>query len=609
MSPECVIGVDLGGTKLLAGVVDADLNVHHRVHRSVHGLGQRELLDMAVEAVEEARAAATSEVAAVGFGIPCLIDQRRGMATMAVNLPLRDVPFRDLMAERLGLPVEVDNDANVAAIAEWRAGAARGHERRGRADDRHRHRRWADPRRGAVPRGRSAQGRSWVTSRSTSTGRHARATARTTAAWRRSPPARALAREGKRIAGEQPDSALGHAYADGREITGALITELAHDGDAAAIEALTLIGTNLGIGIASYMNVFNPDVVVIGGGVIAAGELLLAPARAEAVRRALPTMSAPRADRARRSSAPRRGSSAPPRSRSTAPSGAWREDSPLMAGRLIVCPTPIGNLEDVTLRVLSALREADLIACEDTRRTRTLLDRYGVSSELLSYHEHNERERASELVRRMQAGANVALVSDAGMPLVSDPGFLLVQACVAAGLGGRGAAGTERGARGAGGERAAGRALALRRLPAAQAGRAENARSRTPETLVAFESPKRVAASLAVLAEVDPERPVAVCRELTKLHEEVVRGTAAELAARYAEEAPRGEVVLVIGAADEAEAPLAPALDALRRLVDAGAKPRPAATVVAELTGVPANALYKALTATLSRTRASAADD
>src|SRR5205085_818604 len=266
-----------------------------------------------------------------------------------------------------------------------------------------------------------------------------------------------------------------------------------------------------------------------------------------------------------------------------------------MSGRLIVCPTPIGNLEDVTLRVLSALREADLIACEDTRRTRTLLDRYGVSSELLSYHEHNERERASELVRRMQAGVNVALVSDAGMPLVSDPGFLLVQACVAAGLAVEVLPGPS----------AALAALVASALPAERwrfagflprkKGELRTAFS-TLETLVAFESPKRVAASLAVLAEVDPERPVAVCRELTKLHEEVVRGTAAELAARYAEAAPRGEVVLVIGAADEAEAPLAPALDALRRLVEAGAKPRPAATVVAELTGVPANALYKALT-------------
>ena len=106
----------------------------------------------------------------------------------------------------------------------------------------------------------------------------------------------------------------------------------------------------------------------------------------------------------------------------------------MSTGRLIVCPTPIGNLEDITLRVLAALREADLVACEDTRRTRVLLDRYGVSAKLVSYHEHNEVERASELVAKMHAGSVVALVSDAGMPLVSDPGFVLVRACVAAGL-------------------------------------------------------------------------------------------------------------------------------------------------------------------------------
>ena len=105
-----------------------------------------------------------------------------------------------------------------------------------------------------------------------------------------------------------------------------------------------------------------------------------------------------------------------------------------MTGRLVVCPTPIGNLEDVTLRVLSALREADVVACEDTRRTRVLLDRYGVKARLVSYHEHNERSRSAELVSRMRAGGVVALVSDAGMPLVSDPGYVLVHACVAAGL-------------------------------------------------------------------------------------------------------------------------------------------------------------------------------
>jgi 16S rRNA (cytidine1402-2'-O)-methyltransferase len=116
------------------------------------------------------------------------------------------------------------------------------------------------------------------------------------------------------------------------------------------------------------------------------------------------------------------------------------------------------------------------------------------------------------------------------------------------------------------------------------------------ETLVAFESPRRVAASLALLAELDPSRPVAVCRELTKVHEEVVRGTAAEVAARYAVQPPRGEVALVVGPAPASEGDIGPALEALKRLVDAGAKPRPAAGVVSDLTGVSANALYRALT-------------
>jgi len=264
-------------------------------------------------------------------------------------------------------------------------------------------------------------------------------------------------------------------------------------------------------------------------------------------------------------------------------------------GRLVVCPTPIGNLEDVTLRVLAALRDADVVACEDTRRTRVLLDRYGVRAELVSYHEHNERERAAQLVGRMRGGEVVALVSDAGMPLVSDPGFVLVQACVAAGLAVEVLPGPS----------AALAALVASALPADRwrfAGflprrRGElEAALRSPETLVAFESPKRVAASLAVLAEMDPERPVAVCRELTKVHEEVVRGTASELAARYADEAPRGEVVLVVGGAPEGAAELDAALAAVRRLVGAGAKPRAAASVVADLTGVGANALYRALT-------------
>ncbi len=264
-------------------------------------------------------------------------------------------------------------------------------------------------------------------------------------------------------------------------------------------------------------------------------------------------------------------------------------------GRLVVCPTPIGNLEDVTLRVLSALREADIVACEDTRRTRVLLDRYGVKARLKSYQEHNESQRAPELVDEMRRGAVVALVSDAGMPLVSDPGFVLVRACVAAGLAVEVLPGPS----------AALAALVASALPADR-WRFEGFLPRkqadlasvfeAPETVVAFESPRRLAKSLAVLASLDPDRPAAICRELTKVHEEVVRGRASELAERYEAAPPRGEVALVVAPAPGRPTPdLGPAVDAVRRLVDAGAKPRPAAAVVAELTGLSANTLYRAL--------------
>jgi 16S rRNA (cytidine1402-2'-O)-methyltransferase len=275
-----------------------------------------------------------------------------------------------------------------------------------------------------------------------------------------------------------------------------------------------------------------------------------------------------------------------------------------VSGRLVVCPTPIGNLEDVTLRVLSALREADVVACEDTRRTRVLLDRYGVRAKLLSYHEHNEASRSAELVTRMRDGAVVALVSDAGMPLVSDPGYLLVRGCAAAGLPVEVLPGPS----------AAITALVASGLPADEwhfqgflprkKGELSRVLSATGGTLVAFESPRRVPGTLGLLAGLDATREVAVCRELTKVHEEVVRGSAAELAERYSDAPPRGEVVLVIGPPSAASAGSGaggdagePAgLDALRRLVDAGAHPRRAAGVVAELTGGSANALYRALT-------------
>ncbi len=289
MAAECVIGVDLGGTKLLAGVLDGDLNVHHRVHRPVHHLGQPELLDAVVAAVQEARDAAAGEVGAVGFGIPCLIDQRRGMARMAVNLPLADVPFRDVMTERLGLPVQVDNDANVAALAEQRAGAAQGYDDvvlltigtgigGGLVLG------------GELFRGAIGAGAELGHMTIDKDGPRCQGNCPNHGCLEALASGTALAREGNRIAHEQPDSGLGRALAEGREVNGALVTELAHDGDAAAIEALALIGRNLGVGIASLLNIFNPDVVVVGGGVIAAGELLLAPARAEVALRALPPM-------------------------------------------------------------------------------------------------------------------------------------------------------------------------------------------------------------------------------------------------------------------------------------------------------------------------------
>lgn len=277
------------------------------------------------------------------------------------------------------------------------------------------------------------------------------------------------------------------------------------------------------------------------------------------------------------------------------------------AGRLILCPTPLGNLQDITLRALDALRSAEVIACEDTRRTRVLLDRHGIAHgvavgpvpALLSFHEHNERARAEELVARMQAGAVVALVSDAGTPLISDPGFALVRAALAAGLQVEALPGPS----------AVTSALVASGLPSDRfrfvgflpRKRGELARllgGGTADTLVAFESPARLAATLAALAELDPQRPAAVCRELTKLHEEVRRGSAAELAAHYARHPPRGEIVLVIGAPSSdspAQADREEALAALRALVDAGARARPAAGVLAKLTGVSANELYQAL--------------
>jgi 16S rRNA (cytidine1402-2'-O)-methyltransferase len=269
-----------------------------------------------------------------------------------------------------------------------------------------------------------------------------------------------------------------------------------------------------------------------------------------------------------------------------------------MPGRLTVCPTPIGNLEDLSDRARRALAEADVVACEDTRRTGLLYERLDIPRpRLVSNHEGNEADRARQLAQAIERGAKVVLISDAGTPAISDPGYRLIQACID-------------------------RALEIEVLPGPSAVTTALVASGLPtdrwrfegflprrsgelervlgggETVVAFESPRRLPDSLAALAAVAPDRPAAVCRELTKLHEDVTRGTLAELARRFRSDV-KGEIVVVIGGAAgrTASAPdIAFAVDALRRLVQAGARPRAAAAVVAALTGTRANELYTALT-------------
>jgi 16S rRNA (cytidine1402-2'-O)-methyltransferase len=265
---------------------------------------------------------------------------------------------------------------------------------------------------------------------------------------------------------------------------------------------------------------------------------------------------------------------------------------------LVVCATPIGNLEDVTLRVLRELAEADVVLAEDTRVTRVLLDRHGIRAQLVSYHEHNEAKRVAELLPRLEAGERIALVSDAGMPAINDPGARLIAAAHDAGvpvtvLPGPSAVETALVASGLAGERYQFLGY-LPRGAKALAALWEELRG-WPHPAVAFESPQRLPATLRSLAEVQPERVVAVCRELTKRFEEVARGPAAELAERFAEP-PKGEIVLVLGpdrpsnrllhGEDEAAA-------AVAELVAAGVGRSQAARLVARLTGVPKSRLYR----------------
>jgi 16S rRNA (cytidine1402-2'-O)-methyltransferase len=263
---------------------------------------------------------------------------------------------------------------------------------------------------------------------------------------------------------------------------------------------------------------------------------------------------------------------------------------------LAVCATPIGNLEDVTLRVLAELAGADVVLCEDTRHTRGLLQRHGVEARLLSYHEHNEAQRTAELLPRLAAGERVALVSDAGLPGVSDPGARLLRAALDAGLPvsvlpGPSAVETALVASGLVAEQY--RFLGF--LPRGQRALAalwEELRD-WPWPAVAFESPQRLPATLRSLAALAPDRETAVCRELTKRFEEVVRGTASELARRFAEP-PKGEITLVLGPGSGGEdGGDAEAVAAVAELVEAGLPRRRAVDIVSRLTGLPRNRLYR----------------
>jgi glucokinase len=284
---RCVIGVDLGGTKLLAGAVDDELRVHHRALRSSRGTETSEVLAIIEGAVREVVEAVDGGVDAVGIGIPSTIDRHRGVSVYATHLPLAGVPVADLLAERLGLPVFMDNDANLALLVEHRAGAARGARNAlmltlgtgiggGILID------------GRIYRGSLGAAGELGHIVIDENGPPCQGNCPNRGCLEVMASGSALVREATALAGERPRSALGQVLASGRGITGPLVTELAHDGDEAAREVIARIGRHLGVGITSLVNTFDPDVVIIGGGVVAAGELLLEPARDELHMRGLP---------------------------------------------------------------------------------------------------------------------------------------------------------------------------------------------------------------------------------------------------------------------------------------------------------------------------------
>jgi 16S rRNA (cytidine1402-2'-O)-methyltransferase len=264
---------------------------------------------------------------------------------------------------------------------------------------------------------------------------------------------------------------------------------------------------------------------------------------------------------------------------------------------LVLVATPLGNMADLSPRAVALLESADTVACEDTRRTGQLFRLAGIQPRrLVAVHAHNEASMVASILGRLGQGETVAVVSDAGMPGISDPGYKLIRRCIDRALEVTVLPGPS----------VVPVALVASGLPTdkwrfegflpRRAGEMERV-LRSAETVVAFESPRRVGESLAALASLAPDREAAVCRELTKVHEEVARGTLGELARRFRGDV-KGEIVLVIAPAASADhdQDVGFAVDALRHLVQSGARPRAAASVVAALTGTRANDLYKALT-------------
>lgn len=271
-----------------------------------------------------------------------------------------------------------------------------------------------------------------------------------------------------------------------------------------------------------------------------------------------------------------------------------------MAGVLSVVSTPIGNLEDITFRAVRVLKEADWIACEDTRTSKRLLDHYSIGTRLVSYHDHNEAERSAELVRRLEAGDKGALISDAGTPLVSDPGYRLVHAAIEAGIRVEaipGASAMLAGLTVAG--LGTDRFYFCGFLPAKQGQRQRVLESLRDEeaTLVFYETPHRIVEALEDIESALGPRPVVVARELTKLHEEVLRGTAAGIRQQLAgRDAVKGEFVVMIGKAEAVADDGKPVEEAIEELVKAGVGRMDAMKAVAKQRGLSKREIYKLVT-------------